>query len=780
MPLQKIQFRPGINRESTSLANEGGWYAGDKIRFRSGQPEKIGGWTFLGMEHFLGVCRHLVEWESLSQYTLLGVGTHLKYYILSNQTYYDITPLRLTLSPLSSNPIQTVYTLLNADISSSVTSIPVVSAAAFALVTPIVISINLEQIYVGGASGNTLTGCIRGYNNTTPTTHANTAVVSSTWLIVHCVANGATMGDYVTISGATAFDTYTTTVLNNNFEVKARSTDYIAIESGMASTSATSGGGAVVKAEFEIHTGADTNTSGSGWGASTWVGLVASAGQSMLNGALNATATSIVLDSTSTFSASGYILIESELIQYTSKNGDGVTLNGCTRSTINATTHGDGIFVQQVIYASPTRPWSSAATTDINVPLRLWDADVFGQDLVFNVTNNAVYYWTASSGLSSAGAVTARGVNIVNLPSIDTDAPTVATCVIVADERCIIVFGTNDPSATSPDAQDPLFIRWCDQENPLVWVPAPTNTAGFQRLSHGSHIVTAEKTRQEILVWTDNALYSMRFLGPPYTFGFNILATDITIVALNAMITANGITFWMGLDKFYAYSGRVDTMPCSIKQYIFDDINMAQAAQIYAGSNERFNEVWWFYCSTNAIQNDRYVVYNYMEQTWYYGTLSRTAWFDSHVRQYPLAAAPAGHLLYHEYGLDDATDPSAPVPFESFVESSDFDLGDGDKFTFVSRVLPDMDFIGSENQYPVVNFSVSVRDFSGRGTFKKTTDSPVNATQQTIQIYNYTDQAFIRLRGRQVALKISSSDTLGVMWQLGTPRFQIREDGRRS
>lgn len=855
MPLQKLQFRPGVSRESTSLANEGSFYACDKVRFRSGQPEKIGGWTRYGEGSFLGICRSLVEWESLSNYLLLGLGTHLKYYILSNQTFYDITPIRVTIDPLPDDttgvsPYYPLYSTLAGTISASATSIGVTSGTSFALAFPNVVRIGTEDIYVQSVSGDTLVGCVRGYNGTTAASHSISAPVTSSWIAVKCNGHGAAMfesqGDYVTLSGATAFGPYAVEDLNQNFAIKAISTDYFLVDVGVQSTSATAGGGTAVKAEIEISTGAGIASAGAGWGASVWTSLVPAAGVSVLsadtdtpetslNGAISASETTIAVVDASSLAASGYVLIDTEIIQYASKSGnnlqsctraslsttaaahasgarvgqlsttltvtstasfgatsatgslivesevmtytvtDGTTLT-VVRSTINATSHAAGATVQQV--AAPTldsRPWNTPATTGTNIPLRLWSADTFGQDLVCNIRNAGVYYWMASTGLTPAGAVDERLVNIGALSGTDDGwRPKVASRVIVTDERHIVVFGTNDPPAA---VQDFLLVRWCDQENPIVWEPSPTNTAGFQRLTYGSRIVTAEKTRQETLIWTDAALYSMRYLGPPYVFGFNTLSAEVNIASPNAVVTANNITYWMGTDKFYAYSGRVDTLPCSLRQYVFADINAQQIEQVYAGGNEQYNEVWWFYPSAESDQNDRYVVYNYLEKIWYYGQLSRSAWYDSHIRTYPLATE-AGALLYHEYGADDATDPTNPAPISNYIESADFDLGEGDQFSFVKRIIPDVDFIGSQTATPSANMTVSVRNFPGQSAFTAADTESISGSRVSIQVYDYTDQEWIRLRGRQVAFKIGS-DALGVKWQMGVPRLDLRPDGRR-
>jgi hypothetical protein len=788
MPLQKLQFRPGVSRESTSLANEGSFYACDKIRFRSGQPEKIGGWTRYSEGTFLGICRNLVEWESLSSYLLLGLGTHLKYYILSNQTFFDITPLRLTIDPLpddttGANPFYPLYSTLASTITATDTSITVANGASFQAAFPSVVRIGSEDIYVQNVSGNTFTGCVRGYNGTTAAPHSSSVAVTSAWIAVKCDGNGATtfdgQGDYVTISGATAFGPYAATALNKNFAVKAVAADYVLVDVGIQSTSATAGGGVAVKAEFEIYTGAPIASFGAGWGASVWTSLVFAAGQTTLTNAVNSSTTTLTVADTASFgvpTTTGSLIVESEVMTFTITNSTTLTV---VRSTANATSHSAGVVVQAV--SAPTltsRPWNTPAETGTNIPLRLWSSDTFGQDLVFNVRNGGVYYWQASSGLDAAGQVVERGVNIEDLPGADDGwRPSVASRVIVTDERHIVVLGTNDPLGANPAAQDPLLIRWCEQEDPIIWEPTATNTAGFQRLTYGSRLITAEKTRQEILIWTDAALYSMRYLGPPYTFGFNTLSAEVNIASPNAVVTANNITYWMGTDKFYAYSGRVDTLPCALRQYVFSDINLQQIEQVYAGGNEQYNEVWWFYPSFESNQNDRYVIYNYLEKIWYYGNLPRSAWYDSHIRTFPLATE-AEVLFYHEFGVDDATDPTDPQPIDCYIESADFDIGEGDSFSFVKRVIPDIDFIGSQVNEPSVTLDISVRDFPGQGSFTHTDAAPTNANKVSLQVYNYTKDIWVRLRGRQVAIRIGS-DALGVQWQSGVNRIELQQDGKK-
>lgn len=719
MPLQYLQFRPGVSRESTNLANSGGFYACDKIRFKSGMPQKIGGWEryVAGLStttEFLGVCRSISELVTLSGYYIVALGTNLKFYLLVGGQYFDITPLRLPPVALAASPFYPINGSLaiGAGITATDTTIVVDDGTTFNYATPYVITIEGEDIYVGEASGITLSNCIRGYNGTTAAPHAGETNVSSTYLAVASTTTGVIPGDYVTFSGATAFGPYSSAVLNAEYAIFGVSGTYIIVNSGVQSTSATNDGGSTVEAAFQITVGAEVTTFGNGWGTGPW-------GREGWN--------------------TGY---------------EGAGLQGFSES------------------------------------LRLWSSDNFGQNLVYNPRGGAIYYWDANTGITANGQVVERGVDILDLAGADGYAPSQGNFVFVTDQNHVIVLGGSKSPLIPGSALDPMMVQWSDQENPLVWDPADvTNTAGYQRLTYGSEIITAEKTRQEVLIFTDSALYSMQYLGPPYVFGFNVISNEITIASQNAVTTSNGITYWMGQSKFYAYSGRVDTLPCSLRQYIFDDFSLAQIDQVCCGTNEKYNEVWWFYVTQTEADNaaeegrnpvvDRYVIYNYLEKLWYYGQLSRTAWFDSHIVGNPLAAS--NHVLYQqEIGLDDgSTNPPSAIP--CFIESADFDLGEGDQLSFVSRVIPDVDFIGSTSGTPSVTMTIAARNFPGQGTAVGSVPTGVagSGAGATAQIYDYTNQIWVRLRGRQVAFRISSDQT-GVQWQLGVPRLQIQPDGKRT
>ena len=635
MPLQKLTMRPGINREGTNYSNEGGWFDCDNIRFRSGFPEKIGGWIRLSASTFKGVCRSMWNWVTLGGANLLGVGTNLKYYIENGGLYYDITPIRKTTT----------------------------GTATFA------------------------------------------ATNGSAVLTVTDATHGCLVGDFVTYTLAVSLGgAITATVLNQEYQIISTPTanTYTINVTTLATGADTGNGGGATVAKYQINVGTVTQIPLVGWGGGGW-GL-------------------------------GY--------------------------------------------------WGVGGTS--NTQLRLWSNDNYGQDLVIAARNGAIYYWIASTGTS---------VRAQSLSTLSTAAGYAGTYVpyqtlevsASSIQRFVIAFGANPYFAGDPNtAFNPMLIRWSDQNNPYEWVPAITNQSGEFPLSHGSSIVSFINTRQEILVWTDSALYSMQYLGPPYVWKFEILMDNISVMSPNSMITINNITYWMGVDKFYMYSGRVDTLPCSLRQYVFNDINIAQAYQVFCGGNEGYNEVWWFYCSTDSTAVDKYVIFNYLDKVWYYGSMSRTAWLDSGLRQYPMAtnydtSALTGRTLYHEADVDDVAG-ATPVAIDAYIQSSDFDIGDGHNFGFVWRILPDINFNGSNVDQPYVTMTIKPRQ--NAGTAYGSADSPEvqsadnYAVSRSYNVQLFDGQVYTRLRGRQMAFRIESTE-LGVAWQLGSPRIDIRADGRR-
>lgn len=635
MPLQKLQFRPGLNREGTDYSNEGGWYDGDKIRFRSGYPEKIGGWTRLSSAQYIGICRSLWCWIDLDGANYIGMGTSKKYYIEYGSSYYDITPYVYSSSP------------------------------------------DLNGPFAATDGSNVLTVTDAQYQ--------------------------PNVGDFVVFEGATSLGgNVTDTILNSEFEVVTVGSGVYTVTLPVnANASDIGDGGPAVVANYEYPIGNDVAILGNGWGTGPW-----------------------------------------------SRGG-----------------------------------WGSGYTSGVVSQLRLWSNDNYGQDLVIAPRGGPVAYW------QDVNTVSTRAILLSTLSTTNGyqgQFVPVATNQVVASaiQRFIICMGANsyDPNDANTDF-DPMLVRWSDQENPFQWKQEVTNQAGEYRLSNGSFIMAARATRQEILIWTDSALYSMQYLGPPYVWGFNLLMDNISVMSPNSMITVNNVTYWMGRDKFYQYSGRVETLPCALRQYVFEDINTVQSFQVFAGANEAYNEVWWFYVSedSNGTLIDKYVIYNYLDQVWYYGTMGRTAWIDSGIQPYPVAADYNNRLLYHESAVDDVSGTS-PVPINAYVQSSDFDIGDGHNFGFVWRILPDVNFNGSNVNNPVVTMTVKPRQNSGAPYGAADSPSVVSAdnygTRGVYNIQQFGGQVYTRLRGRQMAFRIESN-TLGVSWQLGTPRIDIRQDGRR-
>jgi hypothetical protein len=712
MPLQKLQFRPGVNREGTTLSNEGGWFDCDKVRWRSGYPEKLGGWAADSYNTFLGVCRSLWNWITLRGANLLGVGTNLKFYIESGGDYYDITPIKNTTT----------------------------GAATFAATT--------------------------GSNILTVTDGA---------------AAGLSEGSFVTFSGAVSLGgNITAAVLNKEYQIVSviSSSVYTIAATVNANASDIGNGGASVVAAYQINSGSAVSVDGLGFGTSSFGGFSFSVAADALNGTINNAVTTITVNSTTAFTTTGTLLIDNELITYSGKTATDFT--GCVRgvSGTTAASHTSGTLAYQ---ATSFTGWGIASSSGVTLPLRLWSQANFGEELLFNPRGGPLYLW--QPGAAPTPAFTVRGVQVTG-----TYTPTLSNEILVSDQsRIVICFGCNDPTGTyASNTLDPMQIRWSAQESYTDWEPLPTNQAGDARLSHGSQIVAALQTRQEINVWTDAAIYAMQYIGPPLVWQITLLADNISIASPNAMATASGVVYWMGVDKFYSYSGRVETLPCSVRTYIYSNINRQQFAQIYAGTNEGYSEVWWFYCSANSNTIDRYVIFNYLDRVWYYGTLDRTAWLDSPLRQFPIAATGNNLLVYHEAAVDDgSTNP--PSPINSYVQSSDFDINDGHNYGFVWRMLPDITFDGSNtsgltNETPFVTFTMRPRQNPGSGystAYPDTVQSTQSyAGQQTYNVQEFTEIIYTRARGRQLAFRVSS-DTLGTQWQLGVPRIDVRPDGRR-
>ena len=713
MPLTKLQFRPGINREVTSYSNEGGWRDCDKIRFRFGYPEKMGGWQKFTEETYDGSVRALHNWIALDGSDFLGLGSHLKYYIEEGQTLNNITPIRST------------------------TSAGDVTFAA--------------------------------------TNGSATITVTDT-------GHGAFQFDFVTFSGAASLGgVITATVLNQEYQVsRVVDANTYEITSAVAANSSDSGnGGSSTVGTYQINVGLDTAVGGTGWGAGLYYGVTNGALQTTVNegGTLTAGDTTITVASTTGIVASDVVLIGDELILVGGVSSNDLT--SCTRghSGTTAASHADGSVVRLALgnadSADDFSGWGDASSGGLTTTtqIRLWSHDNFGEDLLINPRDDEIYYWDRTNN------VTTRAVKLNTITGTKRSVPTKAKQVLVSDrDRHVIAFGSDglnsSSSATDGDGiQDPLLIRFSDQENPTEWFPTSTNTAGDLRLGAGSTFVQAVETKREILVWTDTALTSMRFIGPPFTFGLQQLSSNTTIMSPNAAVATEDFVFWMGIDTFYVYAGQTQTLPCTVKDKVFLDFNLTQKDKVIAGVNSEFSEVTWFYPSASATDNDKYVTYNYSEKVWYFGTLSRTAWLDRGTRNFPIATG--SNLIYnHEIGYDD--DGSS---MDSFIESASIDIGDGDRFTYLRKVIPDLTFDGSTNlASPQATFTVKARNNPG-ADFNNTQAGTSTRTQST-PVETYTEQLDLRVRGRSFALRVESN-ALGSKWKLGSPRVDIRQDGRR-
>jgi hypothetical protein len=703
MPLTKLQFKPGINREVTSYTNEGGWFDVDKVRFRFGFPEKIGGWTkFTGLS-FLGSCRALHSWKALDGTEFIGVGTNLKYYILEGQQYYDITPLRLTTSAGDATFLTGADTL-NGAITADVESIVIDSATGFPASGRV--KIGSEIITYASISSVTLQGCTRGQNGTTAAAHADGAAIACCTITVTEAEHGALDNDFVTFTDAASLGglitaavlnqeyQVTTIVSANAYQIEARTVSSIAsitTTAGLEPTflfcnaSDSGTGGSSTVAAYQINTGLDTTISGNGW---------------------------------------------------------------------NAGTYGRGT------WNSATDPSASGQT------LRIWSHDNFGEDLLINDRDGNIYYWNKTDG---------TGVRAQTLSTLTNSngAPTSAKIVLVSDvSRHVIVFGCDPENSTE---QDPLLIRFGSQESLITWSAAATNTAGDLRIGSGSEIIAAIETKQQIIVFTDVSLHAMQFLGPPFTFGINMVSDNLTIMSPLSAINVEDTIFWMGQEEFYSYSGSVQRLACTVRDFIFSDFNFLQKEKVTAATNTAFGEVWWFYPSASSDENDKYVIFNYQQNVWYYGDMARTVWMDRGINADPIAAGTDHYLYAHESGFDDgSTEPATALA--AFIESSQIDMGDGDHFLFMTRMVPDVTFRNSTAISPTATMTLEARNYPG-GLYLQTQAKAVTRTS-TVPIEQWTNQVNVRLRGRAFSLKVASSDT-GVGWRLGTPRVDIRPDGRR-
>ena len=734
MPYTDLRFKPGINKEITPYSEENGWVDCDKIRFRFGYPEKLNGWEKNSTKAFLGLCRGLHEWVALNGEKFLGVGTEQKYYIKQGTDFKDITPIRLTT-----------------------------------------------------AAGDVTFSATNG-----------SAVITVTDVNHGCVVN-----DFVTFSGAASLGgNITASILNqeyqiteiingNSYKISARTVstiESITITGGLNATSVTAnssdtgnGGGSTVGA-YQIGTGLNSSVDGTGWGAGLFGGTNNGALQTTLNegGTLSDSDTSITLTSVTGIAPNDVVLIGgTELVSVSVINTGANILVNSTRGHLGttATSHADGSVVRlasgNADSSNDFNGWglsiaTGTATTTTN--LRIWSHDNFGEDLIFNERNGQIFYWDKTNGVST------RGIELSTLTGTPRSVPQKAAQVLLSDrDRHVIAFGADGLGASSDTqgdgVQDPMLIRFSSQENPIDWFPTTTNTAGDLRIDSGSKIMQAIETRQQILVFTDTAIYAMQFLGPPFTFGINLISSNISIASPRAAVGIDDAVYWMGAAEFYGYSGAVQRIPCTVRDHVFDDFNSAQSDKVVAGANISFSEVWWFYPSSSSDENDRYVVFNYSENLWFVGTLDRTAWLDRGISSLPVATGTDNYLFNHETGAK--ADGAAMT---SFIESGDLGISDGNQFSFVSRVLPDLNFRETNVDDTTVNFILNAKNAPGQ-TAQTTTTNTITKSSN-VPVDQYTDQYQTRLRGRSFTFKIQSTD-LNVLWRLGIPRVDIRPDGRR-
>ena len=872
MPLQKLQFRPGLNREGTDYSNEGGWYDGDKIRFRSGFPEKIGGWQQITNSQFNGVCRSLWVWadgDAGAGNTYIGLGTSSKYYIYYGGVYNDITPIVQTdtlSNPFSTQNLSNTVTVTDGTYSPSVGDYVIFSGAT-----------SVGGVLVSGDYQVQSVLTSSTYTITTAQTASSTATGGGTVTAQYEYPTGLNVFSIGTGWGTGPWSPTIPVLLGNNpFSISAGSNVVTVTQTahGYLHTAGTftvgeqykivsTGGGST---DFTL-IGASSNTvgtiftatgvgTGSGTASIVWVAFTGATALSTVPTTYGFSVGTYGIGAPRGLALAGSVydtvpaayLNNTFEITYVDANSYTITIQ---KTALALMIGGGGNVTVYPEYG--TRGWGSAYSTGIGNQLRLWSNDNYGADLVIAPRGGAVFYWqdsgtvgTRAQYLSSlansttaltdsatfSGSATSITVSSAAAPSIfpymyitgvnlpantqvastyitgSTTVPITTTTtgassstynfsyagayvpkqtyqvITSAIQEFVICFGANSYVPNNANTTfNPMLVRWSDQGNAYQWVPQLTNQSGEYLLTNGSYIMGARATRQEILVWTDSCLYSMQYLGAPYVWGFQVLMDNISVMSPNSMITINNVTYWMGRDRFYMYSGRVEVLPCSLRQYIFGDINQDQAYQVFAGANEAFNEVWWYYVSQSSGNTvvDKYVIYNYLDRVWYYGSLGRTAWVQSGTQPYPIAADYNGRLLYHEVGCDDLS-TSATLPIDAYVQSSDFDIGDGHNFGFVWRILPDVNFNGSTTNQPSVTMTVKPRQNSGT-PYGQADNPQVQSAQNYTVVPEYTIQQFdgqvyTRLRGRQMSFRIESTG-VGVAWQLGSPRIDIRPDGRR-
>lgn len=712
MPLTKLQFRPGVNQDLTSYTNEGGWRDGDKIRFRLGNVEKIGGWAKATTDTYVGTARALHNWIALDGSDFLGVGTNLKYYIEQGQAFNDITPIRSTTSA--------------------------------------------GDVTFAATNGSTTI-------TVTDTTH------------------GAVENDFVTFSDAASLGgAITAVVLNQEYQIQRliSSNQYEITTAVTANASDSGNGGSSTVGTYQINTGLDAAVGGTGWGAGQFGGTTSGALATIINegGEFSNSDTTLTVASGTGIANNDFILINNEILKVTNVSTNDLTVTRGQSGT-EAAAHENGSVVKLITGNADSDDdfagWGIAASGGLTTEteLRIWTHDNFGEDLIINARDGGLFFWDKTNGTST------RAIALNTISGTKTSVPTIAKQILVSDQdRHVIAFGTDglNASSTGTDGngiQDPLLIRFTNQESPAEWFPTATNTAGDLRLGSGSTFVQAVETKREILVWSDTSLSSMRFIGPPFTFGIQQLASNITIAGPNAAVATEDFVFWMGIDNFYVYAGQTAQMPCTVKDKVFEDFNSAEISKVFAGVNSEFGEVWWFYPSASSSDNDKYVIYNYIEKSWYFGSLARTAWLDRGTRTFPIATG-GGFLFNHENGFDD--DGSAMT---AFIESAVIDIGDGDHFQYIRRVIPDLTFVGSTAlSSPQATFTIKSRNFPGEDFGNTDSGSAIRTASSPVE--TFTNQLHLRSRGRSFALRVEST-SLGTKWKLGSPRVDIRQDGRR-
>ena len=696
--LKKILPRPGINKENTRYTAEGGWYDCDKIRFRQGTPEVIGGWVPVTTSTFFGTCRSLWRWAITNGNVFTSLGTHLKFYLNVGSGYYDITPLR---PPF------------------------------------------------------TATGIF-------------TATNGSSTLLVTLTGHGAKVGDYVTFYGATGLGgNVTAAVLANTFQITfippGNPPNSFQITLPVTANASDTGNGGAVTAVFQVNVGAQNSVPTSGWGAGTWGSGPWGTGLPSVQ--------SLRLWSQNNYGQDLVFAYKGGPLFYWYHeygfNGTSVTID-IPSSTIYT-----------ALAVTPGHPVRFSTTGAL--PTGLTPGQVY---YVFSIAVGGFSVSSTPGGSLVLLSGTQSGTHLITpngfyLSSTSSDAPSIQNFIFISDQyKFVFAFGCNDVGATE---QSPMLVRWCDQANINLWTPSITNQAGGIPLSRGSYLVSATQLRQEIFVLSDTAAYSMQYVGPPYVWSAQTLASNITTQGQNCIVAAAGVAYWMGLDKFYKYDGTVQTLDCDLKRYVFNDINTVQSGQIFAGTCESFNEVWWFYCSASSNTINRYVVYNYLENIWYHGSMSRTAWLDAVLVPNPTGATASNTLVYHEYGVD-ANETGTPVAMNAYITSAEFDTDDGQNFGFIWRAIPDITFVNSTTSNPYVTLTLNALTGSGSGYLAQVLDgSSLSSTvtrSASAPVEQYTNQVNIRARGRQFSMNISSNQ-LGTAWKVGSMRIDVRTDGRR-